>query len=77
MQKPKPTPLFRLTLTVEAFALALAKSKPLAGKLARARPDGKWDVAISTTAADQLMTAATPGENLSNTVIRLLTKEGV
>jgi len=75
MQKPtspKPTSLFRLTLSVEAFALALAKSKPLAGKVAYARPDGKWDVGVSPSAADQLMQMATPGENLSNTVVRLL-----
>jgi hypothetical protein len=76
MQKPssppKPVPLFRLTLSVEAFTLALAKSKPLAGKVAYSRPDGRWDVGISVSAADQLMQMAEPKENLSDTVIRLL-----
>jgi hypothetical protein len=70
----KPTPLFRLTLSAEAFVLAITKSKPLAGKAASARPDGKWDVFISVSAADQLMQMSEPKENLSDTVVRILSK---
>ena len=73
----KPTPLFRLTLSAEAFALALTKSKPLAGKVAYSRPDGKWDVGVTPATADQLHQMAEPKENLSDTVLRILKKEGV
>ena len=73
----KPTPLYRLTLTAEAFGLVVAKSKPLSGKFAILRPDGKWDIGVTVATADTLFQMATEGENLSDTVIRLLNKEGV
>lgn len=69
----KAPPLFRLTLTPEAFALVAERIKgPISPKLAIRRGDGKWDVGISMSMADQLMTAAFKGENLSDTVLRVM-----
>lgn len=77
MQKKLP-PLFRLTLTAKAFALAKAHSKPLSGVAVVPRKDGKVDVAITLATANTLFQMAEPKENLSDTVIRLLSKkEGV
>ena len=64
--------MYRLTLAPEAFALALTRSKPVAGRMASLRPDGKWDVAVTAATADQLKQQAAPGENLSDTVMRIL-----
>ncbi len=63
---------YRLTLTAEAFALALLRSKPLAGRAAVRRPDNKWDVMVTTVTADDLRKQAKPKENLSDAVVRLL-----
>lgn len=74
MSKPLTKPgLYRLTLTAQAFAVATVKytGKPFF-KAAIERPDGKWDCAISMSLADQLQTAALPKENLSDTVIRIM-----
>lgn len=65
---------YRLTLSPEAFALAVGKKSPLAGEVAFRRPDGKWNVAISMAIAEQLVESALPKENLSDTVIRTLSK---
>lgn len=64
--------LYRLTLSAEAFALAVQRSKPVAGLVAFARTDGKWDVGVKMSTADTLKQQAEPGENLSDTVLRLL-----
>lgn len=67
--------MYRLTLTAEAFALALLHSKPLAGRMAARRADNKWDVMITEITYGDLCKQAKPKENLSDTVVRLL-KEG-
>jgi hypothetical protein len=67
-------PKYRLTLSAEAFALAVGKKSPLAGEMAFHRPDGRWDIAISMAIAEQLVESALPKENLSDTVIRTLSK---
>jgi hypothetical protein len=68
----KKAPLYRLTLTAEAFALAVLRSKPIAGVQAVARCDGKWDVMVSTATADQLNQNRLEGEHLTDVVVRLL-----
>lgn len=70
--------LYRLTLSAEAFALVAADIKgPIRSKAMMQRPDGKWDIAISYGLLDQLKTAALPQENLSDTVLRIMsTKNG-
>lgn len=68
----KGLPLYRLTLSPEAFTLAIAKKSPIAGKFAAHRADGKWDVGVTLATADQLKQVANAGENLSDTVVRLL-----
>lgn len=72
MQKTPETGLYRLTLTAEAFALAVAKSAPIAGFMAFARFDGKWDVMVSTATADTLNQQRLRGEHLTDVVVRLL-----
>lgn len=67
-----PMAMYRLTLTAEAFALALLRSKPLAGRIAQRRADNKWDVMVTETTFRDLLTKAQPEENLSDTVMRLL-----
>lgn len=71
-----PSGMYRLTLTAEAFALAVLKSKPIAGVAAASRPDGKWDVIVSMATANQLRQQGEPKENLSDVVVRLLKKGG-
>ncbi len=66
-QKQKP-PLYRLTVTHDAFSALLSMAKPVG---AMRRADGKFDVGISFSLLDQLKTAALPQENLSNTVLRI------
>ncbi len=73
----KTAPLYRLTLSPEAFALAITRKSPAAGKCAFLRPDGKWDTMVTIACADLLKQVANEGENLSDTVIRTLTKESV
>lgn len=64
--------LFRLTLSPQAFALALSKNSPWAGFAANKRKDGKWDVCIRIASANLLKQIALPKENLSDTVVRHL-----
>jgi hypothetical protein len=45
------------------------------GKCLVLRGDGKWDVFVTTATADTLKQMAEPKENLSDTVVRLLTKK--
>lgn len=66
--------LYRLTLTAEAFALALQHSKPIAGVQALTRADGKWDTFVSLATADQLNQHRLEGEHLTDVVVRLLKK---
>lgn len=66
---------YRLTLTSEAFALAVAKSKTMAGVAAYARCDGRWDVLVTQATASLLKEMAQPGENLSDIVVKILSKE--
>jgi hypothetical protein len=72
MQNTPKAGLYRLTLTAEAFALAVAKSKPIAGIMAFARKDGKWDVMVSPATADQLEQLKQDGEHKWDVVVRLL-----
>jgi hypothetical protein len=77
--KVPPPGMYRLTLTRESFAAVLANSEcGFSPKVAFQRPDGKWDCAISFALADQLKTAALAGENLSDTVLRVMaTQKGL
>lgn len=68
--------MYRLTLTAEAFALALQYAENFAGKAAFLRPDGKWDVAVTTAAMKTLQAYAAPKENFSDTVVRIYKGEG-
>lgn len=68
-------PLYRLTLAPDAFAAVVAQVPgPISPKVAVWRADGKVDVGISISCADQLKTAAFPNENLSDTVLRVMAK---
>jgi hypothetical protein len=69
-------PTYRLTLSAEAFALAIVRSKPIAGALAPHRLDGKWDVMVSPATADLLNQQRLEGESRSDVVVRLLKAEG-
>jgi hypothetical protein len=64
--------MYRLTLTPEAFALALMHSKPMAGRFAVRRPDNKWDVMITLVTQENIKAKAKPGENFSDTVVRTI-----
>lgn len=64
--------MYRLTLTPEAFALALMRSKPWAGRFAVRRSDNKWDVMVTVPTMEAIKTKAQPGENFSDTVVRVL-----
>lgn len=63
--------VFRLTLTRNALIAfpRIVKLRKFPTLLERA--DGKIDVLISMSLIDQLRTAANPGENLSDTVLRI------
>ena len=86
MPKKKLPPLhnciLRLTLSATAYQLAIARNaKPIVGfAAATKRPDGKIDVPVRAHAMNLLRQLAEPGENLSDTLIRVLSaskKEGV
>jgi hypothetical protein len=72
MKLAKPS-LYRLTLSAHAFNLVvrLKPASRLFGGVALNRPDGKIDIGISRCGLDQLQTLAKPGENLSDTLIRI------
>jgi hypothetical protein len=75
LRKPEQ---YRLTLkpnAVHAFAQLMASQKPPRVGIGVSRPDGKYDVGISHALFDQLMTHSLPGENLSDTVVRVMSKE--
>lgn len=63
---------YRLTLSANAFALAVLKSKPISGYVAYPRIDGQWDIMVSPATADQLQQQRLDGEHLSDVVERLL-----
>lgn len=72
---PPPAGVYRLTLSREAIGLAVTRNAaPILGVAKAIRPDGKVDVAIKAATANLLKQLATPGENLSDTVIRILKK---
>jgi hypothetical protein len=70
----KPALNYRLTLKTDVLkALMLAPKKPFTF-LPLYGQGNEINVAISTSMADQLMTFAKPGENLSDTVVRILNR---
>lgn len=72
---PPPQGAYRLTLSKEAITLAVArKARPILGVAKRLRTDGKVDVAVKMSTVNLLKQLAMPGENLSDTVIRVLKK---
>ena len=75
MKNPPPA-MYLLTLSDKAFQLFIT-TMTKSGKFAILRPDGKWDVGISFNTLDQLKTAALPKENLSDTVVRLMSPKQV
>jgi len=74
--KHKIRPVFRLTLKRDAVAViyraTVEKKKPFAYVTLAHREAGGVDVGITFSMAEQLMTYAKPGENLSDAVVRLL-----
>lgn len=72
--KPAVKTMCRLTLAQPALVLAMTKSSPLAGEMHLKRPDGKWDVGVSFGIFKNLQESALPKENLSDTVLRILSK---
>lgn len=64
--------IFRLTLSAKAFSLAIAAKSKWAGFCANLREDGKWDVCITIATAHLLQQICEPHENLSDTVVRIL-----
>jgi hypothetical protein len=77
MHKPKSKPFYRLTLKPDALkAYATAAKRPFRG-IPISIKNGNADMAIAMSTADQLMTFAKPGENLSDTVLRILSKQKV
>ena len=72
IQSPPKGGQYRLTLTAEAFSLAIAKSKPISGFMALPRLDGKWDVMVSPAVADTLKQQRQEGEHLTDVVSRIL-----
>jgi hypothetical protein len=68
-----PAGFYRLTLSQKAMTAAVVRqSSPLIGCPTLRRPDGKFEVAIRPAVANLLKQLAEPGENLSDTVIRIL-----
>lgn len=70
-QKTKP-PLYRLTLSRTAYFAAAEVKRIFKPQIPFERQDSKVDVGISHNTLDQLQTAALPKENLSDTVLRIL-----
>ncbi len=78
MKKQSKPVQYRLTLNgnaVHAFSRLMASQKPPRVGIGISRPDGKYDVGISHALLDQLQTHALPRENLSDTVLRVMSKE--
>ncbi len=76
MKQTSKPPLYRLTLTMDAIQAAVRGPNKTLFKPTRSflRPDGRLDVGISFGLLDQLQTAALPKENLSDTVLRIMSK---
>lgn len=75
MKRPNPTKAtFRLTVSKEAFNLLVPTKIKTFGALKR--PDGKIDVLIKSATANLLRQLGEPKENLSDVVVRILTKKG-
>ena len=70
MNKLSPPPFYRITLSRAAFNLFATRAKRM--HVAVERNDGKIDLGVSFNTLDQLRTAALPKENLSDTIIRLM-----
>lgn len=72
---PRPLtkpPKVRLTLTKEATKVfSKVVQCPTAGWLCVRRSYGKYDLPVSQSLYDQMQTAALPGENFSDTLLRL------
>lgn len=79
MSKPLTKPaLYRLTLkpdAIIAYVQLMANQKPPRTGVGYSRPDGRYDVGITNGLLDQLQTAASPNENLSDTVRRIVAKQ--
>lgn len=78
MSKQTTKPMYRLTLksnAVVAFSQLMCRQKPPRVGIGVSRPDGKYDVAITPSLMDQLQTAALPKENLSDTVLRIMSNQ--
>lgn len=79
MKKPNKPKALRLTLNSDeaamAFAQLMANQRPPRLVGGYSRPDGKYDVPISYSLMDQLQTHAIARENLSDTVLRVMSKE--
>lgn len=73
--KQAQLPFYRLTLTNAAFNLFAAKCRAM--KVAIRRNDGRIDVGIDFNLLDQLRTASLPKENLSDTIVRLMSPKQV
>jgi hypothetical protein len=67
---------FRLTLTAQALSLAIQKNSKWAGIAANLRTDGKWDTLVPMSSMSLLKQLAEPNENLSDTVVRILSTSG-
>jgi hypothetical protein len=72
----KAATISRLTLSSEAFSLAVGKKSKWAGFVANLRTDGKWDVCVLNSTMSLLKQIADPGENLSDTIVRILSTSG-
>lgn len=65
--------LYRLTLTAEAFALAVTYSEgAIAGYAAYPRKDGKWDVMVHPAIAEELDKQKQGDEHKWDVVVRVL-----
>lgn len=73
LAKAAPKGLYRLTLTAEAFALAVSKNSIYAGVMALKRKDGRWDAMVPMVAAGFLIQLREEGEHLTDVVVRHLT----
>ncbi len=65
-------PAYRLTLSAEAFALAVLNSGTISGYNAVPRLDGQWDVMVALETANELQKQRKDGEHLTDVVERIL-----
>ncbi len=64
--------MYRLTLSAEAFALAVLNSGEISGFVAYPRLDGQWDVMVKPEVAADLNKQRKDGEHLTDVVERIL-----